>query len=196
MFDKIKEFFEDIVDSVKDVLGLSKPGDDIFAGPMTDADWAFAEEHVNQIFEVIKPRIRNHINACGVPPGLDAIVHMAEESMQSIRWEGDRFKEHMLFKHIGGWEKYYELIREKIEPLTTPYIAAYMTEINSREILSSSVEVIVAGQLNELQIDYKMVKQKVRLVLEIKDGRGIPRTHYIYYSKFMKDPRITQHIQL
>lgn len=196
MFDKIKDFFENAVDAAKDMFGLSKPREDLFAGPMTDDDWAFADEHVNHIFDVIKPQIRNHINACGVSPTLDDIVHMAEECMDSIRWEGNRFKEYLLFKRIGGREKYYALIRERIEPLTTPYIAAYLTELKSREILAPSVEAVVTAQLNELKVDYKIVKQKLRLVVEIKDKNCIPRTYYIYYRQFMKDPRISRYIQL
>ena len=195
MFDKIKDWFYDVVDSVKHMFGGSKPRADLFAGPMTDEDWAFAEEHINHIFNAIKPMIRNHINTCGVPPSLDDIVDMADNTMSSFRWDGDKFKEFLLFKHIGGREKYYELIREKIEPLTTPYIATYLTELKSREILAPSVLAIVTGQLNELQIDYKIVQQKQRLVVEIKDNNRIPRIHYIYYRQFMKDPRISQYIK-
>ena len=115
--------------------------------------------------------------------------------MNSIRWDGNKFQEFLLFKHIGGRDKYWELIRTRLEPLTTEYIGKYLTETKSREILSSSVEAIVTGQLNELNLDYKIIKQKIRLVLEIKSKNGTPRTYYVHYGKFMKDPRIGRYIQ-
>ena len=195
MFRKIIDFIEDAFYAIKDWFSPSTPRDDIFAGEMTEEDWKFADEHIDHLFNAIKPKIRYHINTYGTAPTMENIIWMAEETMNSIRWDGSAFNEFLLFKHIGGREKYWELIRNRLEPLTTGYIAKYLTETKSREILSSSVEAIVTGQMNELKLNYKITRQKVRLVLVITPEYGIPKTYYIPYAKFMKDPRISLYIR-
>ena len=195
MFEKIIDFIEDAFFGIKEWFSPSTPPEDLFAGEMTEKDWEFADEHIEHLFNAIKPKIRSHINTYGTSPTIENIEWFAQDTMNSIRWDGNKFQEFLLFKHIGGRDKYWELIRNRLEPLTTEYIGKYLTETKSREILSSSVEAIVTGQLNELNLDYKIIKQKIRLVLEIKSKNGTPRTYYVHYAKFMKDPRISLYIR-